>query len=181
VYRSGHENFRAGRYTSAASYFKRLLEHFPESERTESSLYWIGQCYFAMHKYGQAIAYFDRTLGNYDAGKDEDARIRKGYAYFLMKKFDLAAREFQIYLNNYPRGRYSDTALKWKSMSTQEMLYRIQNRMIPDNEEGVSPEEGKKEGSGEATTPSDTSNRPMTGRSGSLQFDDAEYENVGEL
>jgi len=134
-----------------------------------------------MHKYGPAITYFDRTMGNYDAGKDEDARIRKGYAYFLMKKFDLAAREFQIYLNNYPRGRYSDTAQKWKSMSTQEMLYRIQNRMIPDEEEGESPEEGRKDGSGDGTSSQDTSNKPMTGRPGSAQFEDAEYENVGEL
>jgi len=181
VYRSGHEHFRAGRYTAAISYFKRILEHFPDSERAENCLYWIGQSYFAMHKYGPAITYFDRTMGNYDAGKDEDARIRKGYAYFLMKKFDLAAREFQIYLNNYPRGRYSDTAQKWKSMSTQEMLYRIQNRMIPDEEEGESPEEGRKDGSGDGTSSQDTSNKPMTGRPGSAQFEDAEYENVGEL
>lgn len=182
VYRSGHENFRAGRYTQAISYFRRLLDHFPDSDRAESCLYWIGQSYFSLHKYGTAIGYFDRTLGNFDAGKDEDARIRKGYAYFLLKKYDLAAREFQIYLNNYPHGRYSDTARKWKSMSTQEMLYRIQNRMIPDDEGEASPKDDSKEGSGGGNVTQDTSTMPTTGRVVRHgQYEDSEYENVGEL
>ncbi|HPC39769.1 MAG TPA: tetratricopeptide repeat protein [Spirochaetota bacterium] len=180
VYQSGHQNYRAGRYTAAISYFKRVLSHFPESGFTENSLYWIGQCYFAMHRYGSAINYYDRVLNNYDSGKDEAARIRKGYAYFLMKKFDLAAREFQIYINNYPRGANIDTAKKWKSMSTQEMLYRIQNRMIPDaEEEEVKPEGRKKGGTSSGPeregTPDD---RAMTGRPA---HDEADYENVGEL
>ncbi|HNW28838.1 MAG TPA: tetratricopeptide repeat protein [Spirochaetota bacterium] len=181
VYQSGHQNYRSGRYPAAISYFKRVLNRFPESGFTENSLYWIGQCYFAMHKYGSAINYYDRVLNNYDSGKDEAARIRKGYSYFLMKKFDLAAREFQIYINNYPRGANIDTAKKWKSMSTQEMLYRIQNRMIPDAEEEEAKPEGEKKGgkssgSDRERTPDD---RAMTG---SPAYDDeAEYENVGEL
>jgi TolA-binding protein len=182
VYRSGHESFRRGHYTTAISNFNRILSHFPDSDRAENCLYWIGQSYFAMGKYGSAITYFDRTLGNYDGRKDEDARIRKGYAYFLLKKFDLAAREFQLYINNYPHGRYSDTAQKWKGMSTQEMLYRIQNKMIPEEEEGEKPEEGKKEGPGGESAPGgDTVNKPMTGHTDSLQYEDAGYENVGEL
>ncbi len=180
VYQSGHENYRRGRYTAAISFFKRILNRFPESGFTENSLYWIGQCHFAMHRYGSAISYYDRVLNNYDSGKDESARIRKGYAYFLMKKFDLAAREFQIYINNYPRGANIETAKKWKSMSTQEMLYRIQNRLIPDaGEEDVKPEEGKKggtsSGSDRERAPDD---RAMTG---SPAHDEEQYENVGEL
>ncbi len=175
VYGTGHENYRRGRYTSAISYFKKVLTHFPESGYAEKSLYWIGQSYFAMHQYGSAINYYDRVLGNYDNQNDEAARIKKGYAYFLMKKFDLAAREFQIYINNYPRGANIDTARKWKSMSTQEMLYRIQNRMIPDAEE----DEGKK-GGGSSSSERDRNpdDKAMTG---SPAYEESEYENVGEL
>ncbi len=181
VYRTGHENFRRGRYGSAISYFKRVLNHFPDSGYGENCLYWIGQSYFAMHKYGTAIQYYDRVLNNYDNHKDEAARIRKGYAYFLMKKFDLAAREFQVYINSYPRGANIDTARKWKSMSTQEMLYRIENRMIPDAEEdGARPEELKKKEKGSSTPDGgkDSENKAMTG---SPAIDENEYENVGEL
>lgn len=185
VYHTGHERFRRGNYTAAIAYFKRIVGHFPESGYAESSLYWIGQSYFAMHKYSSAISYYDRVLNNEDGRKDEAARIRKGYAYFLMKKFDLAAREFQIYINNYPHGASIDIARKWKSMSTQEMLYRIQNRLIPDGEEEEGkPDEGLKKGKDEkkkapqSETEQEPDNKAMTG---TPQADYGEYENVGEL
>jgi TolA-binding protein len=179
VYRSGHESYRRGRYQAAISYFQRIVRCFPGDPMTENALYWIGQCHFAMKQYGSAIRYFDRVLGNEYGRKDQDARIRKGYAYFLTKQFDLAAREFQVYINSYPGGRYIDTARKWKSMSTQEMLYRINNRMIPDQDEDT-VEEGK--GGGEST-PSDkneTDNKAMTGPAGRAPAR-IEFENVGEL
>jgi tetratricopeptide (TPR) repeat protein len=178
LYRSGNEKYRRGEFSSAISSFKRVLIHFPESGYAENSLYWIGQCYFAMHRYGTAIGYYNQVLGNYDSRKDEAARIKKGYSYFLMRKYDLAAREFQLYINNYPRGANIDTARKWKSMSTQEMLSRIQNRMVPDSEEeNVKPDIKKKDDSPQQQD-RESDNKGMTGTAG---YDDGEYENVGEL
>lgn len=185
VYRSGHESYRKGRYSAAVGYFRRILNNFPDSVSAENSLYWTGQCYYAMGKYDTAINYYDRVLGNYQEQKDEDARVRKGYAYFALQKFDLSAREFQIYINAYPRGRYIDTARKWKSASTQELLYKIQNKMIPDEEEEENPE-GESKGEGEGVAPSpeankESTNKAMTGRAGTHQDEFIEYENVGEL
>ena len=179
VYRTGHENYRRGNYSAAISYFKRLLNNIPDNEYAENCLYWIGQSNFALHKYGTAINYYSRVLEQYDGCKAEDARIRKGHAYFMLKKFDLAAREFQIYINNYPRGRNIDTAKKWKGMSTQEMLYRIQSRVLPEIE---SDNEEKKGGSVEKAQPAEgTTDKAMTGRPDGPRHDYAEYENVGEL
>lgn len=173
VYRTAHENYRKGSYYPAISFFKRLINNLPESDYTENCLYWIGQSYFALHKYGTAVNYYDRVLTQYGARKGEDARIRKGCAYFMMKKFDLAAREFQIYINNYPRGRNIDTARRWKSMSAQEMIHRIQKRILPevdDNEKGVSDDSGL----------SGSTDRAMAGND-EAPDDDADYVNVGEL
>lgn len=180
VYRTGHENYRKGNYTSAISYFKRLLNNFPENDYAENCLYWIGQCNFALHKYGTAINYYDRVLMQYGGRKGEDARIRKGYAYFMLKKFDLAAREFQIYINNYPRGRFIDTARKWKGMSTQEMLYRIQRRVLPEIDADSNGE--KKVERDDRARPSEvTTDKAMSGRPQGGGQEYAEYENVGEL
>jgi TolA-binding protein len=186
VYQAGHENYRKGNYSSAIGYFKRVLQHFPDSYNADSSLYWIGQSYFAMHKYGTAINYYDRVLGYENTRRGEDARIKKGYAYFILKKFDLAAREFQIYINNYPHGRHIDIARKWKSMSTQEMLYRIQNRVVPDaEEEGETAEEGKKAEGSSKPKPIDkegeNTDKAMTGMPEASLDEEAVYENVGEL
>lgn len=184
AYRSGHVSYRRGRYSAAIGYFKRIIGNFPDTATAENSLYWTGQCYYAMKKYNTAIGYYNRVLGNDFVQKDEDARIRKGYAYFAMQKFDLSAREFQIYINAYPGGRYIGTAKKWKSASTQELLYKIQNKMIPDEEEEDEDFDGGSKGgggarSGDANT--DSSDKAMTGGAGTHQDDYIEYENVGEL
>ncbi|OHD63004.1 MAG: hypothetical protein A2176_09255 [Spirochaetes bacterium RBG_13_51_14] len=183
VYQSGLDRYRKGSYNEAIAYFKRILHQFPEDAAAENSLYWIGQSYYTMHKYSSAINYYDRVLMNDHGHKDEDARIKKGYSYFLMKKFDLAAREFQVYLNGYPNGRYSETARKWKSMSTQEMLYRIQNSKIPETDQEEGGESGNKSDSDDRAMSSDrdTDARAMTGDSGARQYEEVEYENVGEL
>ncbi|MBN2078742.1 MAG: tetratricopeptide repeat protein [Spirochaetes bacterium] len=185
VYQSGHDRFRKGRYTSAIASFNRLLKKFPEGVRAVDSLYWIGQSYFAMKKYGTAIRYYDRVLAA--GGRNaQDARIKKGYAYFFMKNYDLAAREFQLYLNAYPRGRYAGTAKKWKGMSTREILYRVQNRMVPESDaedvNAPSPERESGGGGGfERGNEGEAADRAMKGGAYGGRFDGIEYENVGEL
>jgi len=185
VYRSGFESYRRGNYYAALSYFKRIVNHYPEDGKAINSVYWIGECYFGLKKYSTAINYFNRVLENYSSRKDEDARINVGYAYFLLKKFDLAAREFQIYINTYPNGRHLETAKKWKSMSTQELLHRIQNKMIPDAEEEKIDNAKKKQPSDESKKPLDreskTNNKGMAGADDHSNAEDLEYENVGEL
>ncbi len=182
VYQSGFESYRKGNYSAAISYFKRILANFPDDPKALSSLYWIGESYFGLKKYNTAIRYYNRVLENSYSKRDEDARINKGYAYFLMKKFDLAAREFQIYINTYPRGKYLETAKKWKSMSTQELLQRIQNKMIPDAEDEKQENSKNRQGSDEPNRSPDkdskTNNKGMADRPAPEEI---EYENVAEL
>lgn len=132
LYSTGLSSFRRGDYDSAVSYFSRFMRDFPESNFTENALYWTGESYFAVRKFDTAIDYFNRVLANGYYHKDQDAQIKKGYAYFMSKRFDLAAREFQAYLRNYPTGQYAVTAREWKNMSTKELLYRIEEKKLPD-------------------------------------------------
>ncbi len=184
VYQSGHDRYRKGRYSSAISSFNRLLKNFPDGSRAVDSLYWIGQSYFAMKKYGTAIRYYDRVLAS--GGRySQDARIRKGYSYFLIKNYDLAAREFQLYLNAYPGGRYAGIARKWKGMSTQEILYRVQNRMLTEGsgEKDAPPSDRESDDGGgfRGGNDDDAADRAMTGGAYGGRFGDVEFENVGEL
>ncbi len=135
VYHSGLSALREGRYSSAISFFNRLLNNFPYDKISENALYWTGECYYAMGQFDTAIGYFNRTLSNEIYHKDEDARIKKGYSYFVSKRFDLAAREFDLYLQNYPNGKYKSIAGNWKDMSTKELLFRIQTKKLPEAKE----------------------------------------------
>ncbi len=131
AYKSGIDSFRKGHYNKAISYFNRVLNNFSSDRLGENSLYWIGECYYAIRSFSRSIDYFNRVLLNSYYHKDQDARIKKGYAYFSMKKFDLAAREFQTYLRHYPNGIHARIARNWKEMSTKELLYRIKSKKPP--------------------------------------------------
>ena len=143
LYESGYTTFRRGQYWQAIGYFSRLLKAFPGYKRTENALYWMGESYFALKRYEKAISYFDKTLQNGFTHKDEDALVKKGNSYFMAKRFDLAAREFQRYIRNYPNGRHIETAKKWKEMSTKEILYRIKDRMAPEEDPAKDEKEGE--------------------------------------
>ncbi len=124
LYESGILSYRKGKYYPAISYFKKYISQFPGSSKTENSLYWIGESYFALKQYDNAVSYFKRVLGNDYYQKDQDAYIKIGYSYFMAKNYDLASREFQTYIDNYPNGKYLERAKQWKEMSTKEMMYK---------------------------------------------------------
>lgn len=180
AYMSGLGAFRRGNYTGAISFFNRVIANFPGEKISENAYYWMGETYFALNKFDTAVAYFDKVLSNSFYHKDQDAQVKKGYAYFMNKKFDLAAREFQTYLRNYPNGKYASVAKEWKSMSTKELLYRIEEKKLPDLKEGdmKAPEENKQK----SDVPKDEEDEEVAGDYyGDETENGIELENVAEL
>ena len=160
AYISGYESYRRGAYWASIEYFRRMMQNFPGDSRVEGALYWTGECYYAMKQYDRAISYFDRVLTNYNYGKDQDARIKKGFSYFMAKNFDLAAREFQLYMDTWPNGRYMNTARKWKKMSTREIIYRIKDKDVPKIDEDENDNGDESAEQGDADDSSDESAAP---------------------
>ncbi|HSV95849.1 MAG TPA: tetratricopeptide repeat protein [Spirochaetota bacterium] len=183
AYRSGLDAFGKGSYDRAISFFSRVLKNFPEDRLAENAMYWIGESSFALRRFDTAISWFNRTLGNSFYHKDQDAQIKKGYAYFLGKRFDLAAREFQTYLRNYPTGQHAATAREWKSMSTKELLYRIEGKKVPDegDEDDSVPPEDSTGKSPSARGESDEEVAGDYGYGGDMNVEKIELENVAEL
>jgi TolA-binding protein len=143
AYSSGLNAFRNGRYSTAISFFSRILANFPGDKISENAFYWTGESYYGMGEFDKAISYFNKTLSNGFSHKDEDARIKKGCAYFASKRFDLAARDFQLYLQYYPKGKYTSIAKNWKDMSTKELLFSIQNKKLPEARDVTKAKEEK--------------------------------------
>lgn len=182
AYKSGLDAFRKGSYERAISYLGRVLKNFPDDRLAENAMYWIGESNFAQRRFDTAISWFNRVLSNSQYNKDQDAQIKKGYAYFLSKRFDLAAREFQTYLRNYPAGRHAATAREWKSMSTRELLYRIEGKKATD-ESDEDEAEGPAEPAGKKPGPHVGSDEEVAGEYGEDDADGGkiELENVAEL
>jgi TolA-binding protein len=185
LYESGLNNYRRGRYSSAITYFKKYLAQFPSTQRSENSLYWLGESYFSLKDYNTAIAYFQKVQSNSFYHKDQDAQIKTGYAYFLAKNYELASREFQAYIDNYPNGQYINKAKQWKEMSTREMMYRYKNTDTEENETDESEDVDDSESNDESFKKSD-SKTVQTGyeTDTSEQIDsdaDEEDDNIAEI
>ncbi len=133
LYESGRKSYIRGSYYPAISFFRSYIRKFPWDRKTENALYFIGQSFFKLKKYGSAIKYFKRVRSNNFHHKDQEALIRIGYAYFIQKKYKNASREFQKYLEAYPQGAYREKAGEWKKMSNREIFYRDENREREDN------------------------------------------------
>ncbi len=179
AYQSGLSAFRRSDYSGAISFFGRVIRNFPGDRLVENALYWTGESYFATRNFETAISYFNRVLENSFYQKDEDAQLKKGYAYFLGKRFDLAAREFQTYLRNYPNGRNAAVAKQWKNMSTKELLYRIENKKVPDD---IDEEKGMKQNEEKRIDRLQEGDEEVAGDyNAETGTDDLELENVAEL
>lgn len=183
VFKSGYNSYIKGQYSRSISYFSRLLKYFPENRKTEHALYWIGESYFEMKNYDKAAVYFSRVLSNSFYDRDEDARIKRGYTFFIYGKYDMAAREFQIYITDYPKGKHITTAKKWKEMSTKELLYRINNKTLPEDGEDGEGEPEKEPLKKEQKPEKTESEKEEDVKSGAVMMKDneSELENVAEL
>lgn len=188
VYRSGYNRYRKERYYQAISFFKRLLRYFPGTRKSEDALYWIGESYYSLQKYEDAIMYFNKVLSNSFQHRNQQARMKKGYSYFMAKRFDFAAREFQIYMNDYPNGKYIKTAKKWNTMSTKEIMYRIKDEgKIENDEESDLNDEYENEIKGSQMNESDDTGRNEGASQGvksdieEKKNDRIKLENVAEL
>lgn len=186
LYDSGIRSYRKGRFYPAITYFKKFISRFPGTAKTENSLYWIGESYFSLKQYDNAISYFQKVLANDYYHKDQDAYIKIGYSYFMAKNYDLSSRAFQTYLDNYPNGKYVERARQWKEMSTKEMMYKYKknnDKLDTDAEEDAEDDsaDGNDNDSTEQGYRSDDSKTVKTGYSLKEEsYDDGNY-NMAEL
>jgi TolA-binding protein len=179
LYHSGHSAYLKASYWSAQSYLARFIRTFPGSSRMDNVLYWAGESMFHLKKYDAALTYYQKALTNRLSGRDEDARIRRGYTYFIMKKYDMAAREFQIYLDTWPEGRHAESATKWKEMSTRELMYRINNKTRDDS---IKTDESVDEISSESDSPEQHGIKGiMKEEKQENEVSEDKYENVAEM
>ena len=99
-------------YKGSIDKFKRFLKKYPQSEYADNAQYWIGESYYALREFDQAILEFDVVRRKYPKGdKVPAARLKQGFAFAeLGDKVD-ARLILQELIDRYPQ---SPEALKAK-------------------------------------------------------------------
>ena len=97
---------------AAITRFKDFIKKYPTSTYADNAQYWIGECYYALKEFDQAILEFDAVRRKYPKGdKVPAALLKQGFAFAeLGDKVD-ARLILQDLINNYPQ---SEEAAKAK-------------------------------------------------------------------
>jgi tol-pal system protein YbgF len=110
-YEEAFRLYRAREYRSAIDRFRAFLQNYAESEYADNALFWIGECWFKLEDYEQAVLTFDEVARTYpDGNKVADAHYRQGIALMEIgrrtqqeKTYNAAAREiFEKIVNQFP-------------------------------------------------------------------------------
>jgi tol-pal system protein YbgF len=69
-------------YRGAIGQFREFLKKHPKSNLADNAQYWIGECYYALREFDQAILEFDTVRRKYPRGdKVPGALLKQGFAF----------------------------------------------------------------------------------------------------
>jgi len=112
-YRNGRAQFESFKYTAAIQTFQNLLQSNSGHSLADNCQYWIGECYFGMKKYQQAIVEFQKVFMYKRIDKHDDAQLMIALAYMKNNQTEKAKGELEKFLNTYPDSEYSAIARRY--------------------------------------------------------------------
>lgn len=110
LYRAGRENYDTRQYDRAIAQFTQLLETAPEDELADNAQFWIGECYWGLGKYRQALTAFSKVFVYAKTEKADDAQFKIARCHLALEEPDKAQAAFQKLLDEYPESEYAPTA-----------------------------------------------------------------------
>lgn len=112
-YQQARDLFEAFKYREAIDAFTRILEQNPDDVLADNSQYWIGECYFGLKEYQQAVMEFQKVFAYSMTDKYDDAQLMIGLSYVRSGQKEKAQKEFETFLNNYGTSEYAGVAKKY--------------------------------------------------------------------
>ncbi|MGH7259735.1 MAG: tol-pal system protein YbgF [Nitrospiraceae bacterium] len=103
-YEQSLQAFKDGNYDGARKRFADFLQRHPDSKFAANAQYWLGECYYGVKDYAQAIEAFDRVSRSYpDSPKAPAALLKKGFAYSALNDRGRASSTLKHVVEAYPR------------------------------------------------------------------------------
>jgi tol-pal system protein YbgF len=110
LYRAGRDSYEDRQYDRAIAQFAQLLETAPDDELADNAQFWIGECYWGLGKYRQALTAFTKVFVYAKTEKADDAQFKIARCYQALEEPDKARAAYQKLLDEYPDSQYAPTA-----------------------------------------------------------------------
>lgn len=114
-YQRALAEYNAGRYKNAIEMFSALLAENIESNLADNCQYWIGECYYGLKNYTQAIAEFEKVFRYPDTNKADAALLKLGLTYMKLNDVNSARTQFELLIANHPKSEYVERARRYLS------------------------------------------------------------------
>ena len=103
LYSKALSKYNNADYKDAALLFESFVARYPSHELADNSLYWEGECMYALKDFSKAITAFQRVVNDYPEGsKVPDAMLKTGYSYLSIGDRENARIHLENVVKNYP-------------------------------------------------------------------------------
>ncbi len=111
-YRAGMALFNRGKYIQAIRQFRAMLEQSRTSSLSDNCQYWIGESYYQLGQYEQALMEFDDTLTFPHTNKREDALFKIAQCHEKLGEPEQARAVYLRFLADFPASRHVPLVMK---------------------------------------------------------------------
>jgi len=112
-YADARNLYEQRRYAEAASAFQAILAENDKSSYADNCQYWIGESYYGMGKFAQAIAEFEKVFTFPRSNKTDAALLKIGLCYLQMGERQQARSQLEQLIATYPSSQYVAKARKY--------------------------------------------------------------------
>ena len=114
-YQEALQTYRNRSFHEAIQLFEILLTTDAGNSLSDNCQYWIGECYYGLGKYPEAIVAFEKVFSFSNSNKDDDAQLKLGLCQLRLDNKQRAKEEFQKLVDNYPTSEYVSVAKRFIS------------------------------------------------------------------
>ena len=112
TYRRALTSYADHDYESALTQFGQILEAAPSNDYADNAQYWIGECYYGMGRFRQALNEFTKVFSYSKTEKADDAQLQVARSHRALGDRDAALAAFQKLLDQHPSSEYVEDARK---------------------------------------------------------------------
>jgi tol-pal system protein YbgF len=109
-YQAALQLYKNRNYREAIQHFEALLSTDSRNSLSDNCQYWIGESYYGMGNYQQAVIAFEKVFTFSNSNKDDDAQLKVGMCYIKMNDKPKAKAELQKLIDVYPSSEYVSVA-----------------------------------------------------------------------
>lgn len=102
-------------YKTAIQMFEELLARSETNSLSDNARYWIGESYYGLGNYNQAIIEFTKVFSFNNSNKVDDAQLKLGICYWRLGDRVRARQEFERLISHYPKSEYVSKAQQFLS------------------------------------------------------------------